>query len=168
VREFTAVFLLLAVALPATARSAHSSTPTCRGSSVRGSFRVVLGSGSLGHIVYRLGIVNRSGATCAIPRRPKLTLLGKNSAILPTHATFPASSASTIAIPAGRGAVADALFSPDVPSRGEHQRGLCEHRAFLMRVGFTHDNGVLVRVRPPTSVCGYGRMTFRRFHLGRR
>jgi hypothetical protein len=135
-------------------------------SSFKGTFKVVPGSAGAGHISYRLRVVNNSGATCAFSTAPAILLLDKNGHALPSHATFPHPSSATRPIAAGKAAIADARFSPDIPSGGEPQSGACEKKAFRLRIRTGPTNAVTVPVKPPTSVCGRGAMSFRAIHQG--
>ena len=135
-------------------------------SSFKGTFKVVPGSAGAGSISYRLRVVNNSGSACAFSRAPALLLLDRNGHALPSHATFPHPTSVTLNIAAGKAAIAQARFSPDMPSGGEPQTGACEKRAFKLRIRTGPTNSVTIPVKPPTSVCGRGAMAFRAIHQG--
>jgi uncharacterized protein DUF4232 len=143
-----------------------AGSAACTLSSFQGAFKVVPGSAGAGNIVYKLRVVNNSGATCAFSTAPALRLLDKHGHALPTHAKFPQTLVATIKIHPGKAAVATARFSPDIPSGGEPQNGPCEKRAFKLRVGVGPTNALKVPVTPHTRVCGRGSMAFHAIHQG--
>jgi hypothetical protein len=139
--------------------SGSVNAATCTAAQLRGAFTVVPNSAGLGHISYRLRIENRSSSACSFQRHPAVQLLGFRHRQTPTHATFEGHFGS-ILIPHGHALVADARFSPDIPSQGEPLRKACERVSHFLRVG-----PVTVPLEPPTRVCGFGAMLFGTLHV---
>lgn len=148
----------LALVLGASTASAGPSG-ACSAAALRGAFTLIPNSMGLGSVSYRLRIENRSGSACSFPRHPSVQLYGFRHRPTPTHTVFPGAQGS-VSIPAGHALVADARFSPDVPSQGEPLRKACERVSHWLRVG-----PVTVAIKPATRVCGFGAMAFRPLHV---
>jgi hypothetical protein len=150
------LLLALLVAAPA-------STP-CRAAALTGSFAAIPGSAGAGNIVYALTLRNTSSRTCFVTGIPALRLLDRGGGPLPTHvrpAHPGALTAVRVDLAPGRSARATARFSPDVPGRGEPVVGRrCEPLAYRIRVGPTGGGTLRAPIRPPTSVCEHGTMSW--------
>jgi hypothetical protein len=151
-------FALLFGILGALAAPGCSSAAGCSGLS--GRFSVVLGSAGAGNIVYALRLHNGGSASCTLRGLPALRLLGASGKALSTHVLRdPRFKAGTsFVLRPGKTATATARFSPDVPGPGETGRQ-CEPVAHTARVSAA-GLSVVVPLRPPTSVCEHGRLTF--------
>jgi len=148
-----------ATALVVSVASGSAGAAACTAAQLRGAFTVIPNSAGLGSISYRLRVENRSGSACSFSRHPAVQLLGFRRRPTPTHATFEGGDGAVV-VPSGRSLVAEARFSPDVPSGGEPLRKACERVSHWMHVGpFT------VPLKPPTRVCGFGALSFRSLHL---
>jgi hypothetical protein len=159
------VSLAAALGLSVSAGPAESiGTSACTNAGLHGSFAEVEGSAGAGHIIYRLRLLNRTGATCQVPTHPPLHLEDNHRHGLPTNPTFAAASSPTFNISAHRAMIMRARFSPDIPSGGEPAQ--CERVAHWLRVGLLAHRSVTVPVEPPTRVCGHGAMTFSSLHQG--
>jgi hypothetical protein len=156
---FLVVIAVCAAAVPAYA----AQTRACTGIDLQGSFTVVRGSAGAGNIVYRLRLTNASSSTCWVSGLPVAQLLDSKYKKLPTHvrAARPGQGAAAkIVLKQGRSATADARFSPDVPGPGEPVSRRCEPVAHFLRVTPNGGGTVTVPIRPPTSVCEHGTLSF--------
>jgi len=163
--------LLVAIAAAALVLGAGSGgsagVAACKGTELHGAFTLAPGSAGAGNIVYKLRIRNQTAADCSFPTYPILRLQDRAHHPLPTHATFPRSHATSITIAPHHAAIAQARFSPDIPSGGEPASGPCEPIAAHLHVGLLHGAGsITVPVQPATRVCGHGSMSFHAIHLG--
>jgi hypothetical protein len=151
------VILLLALLLGA-------QPHPCAAASLNGSFAAVPGSAGAGNIVYALHLTNTSRATCTVTGIPVVTLLDRHGRALPTHerpAHPGALTAVLVRLAPGRAAVATARFSPDVPGVGEPVSGRrCEPVAYTLRVRPAGGGTLRAPIRPPTSVCERGGMSW--------
>jgi hypothetical protein len=160
------VALAAAVLLAACAGRAGSVVlGPCHGGSLSGSFTAVRGSAGAGNIVYRLRLTNVSQRSCIVTGIPGLQLLSAKGRKLPTH-TVPempgALTAVRVVLAPDASAAATARFSPDVPGIGEGHPGRpCEPVASKLAVTPAAGGTVVVPIRPPTSVCEHGRLSFR-------
>jgi uncharacterized protein DUF4232 len=152
------VLFLLALVL-----GAHVAAP-CTGGNLTGAFAEVRGSAGAGNIVYALRLRNVSHASCTVTGIPGVTLLDGRGRRLPTHplpAQPGALTAVLVTLAPGRAAVATARFSPDVPGRGEPAAGRrCEPVAATLLVRPSGGGAVRVPIRPRTSVCEHGRLSW--------
>jgi uncharacterized protein DUF4232 len=148
----------------AVAALAPAAIAPCTAARLTGTFAVVPGSAGAGNIVYALHLKNTSRTACTVTGIPGLTLLGRHGRKLPTHpspAHRGALTAVLVTLAPGRSAKATARFSPDVPGVGEPVSGRqCEPVAYTLLV---HPNGggtLRAPIRPPTSVCEHGGMSW--------
>jgi Protein of unknown function (DUF4232) len=152
------LFAASAIAAGAMPRPARLSP--CSDSDVAVSFGVVRGSQGAGQTSYALRVKNESSETCRTGGLPRLVLIGKDGAHLPTKVTIGCANcnAAVISLKPGISAWSEARFSPDVPGPGEdHPGGPCEPPAFAVRVTLPGTTGsVEGLIRPPTSVCSHG------------
>jgi hypothetical protein len=157
------VALVVVVAATASAASARSEAPLCKGSQLAGTFSGVPGSAGAGNITYRLVLRNRSTSQCQLSGLPSVGLLGKTGKPLPTtvKAAFPgALTAVLVRLAPGGKTRATARFSPDVPGVGETTVGRCEPVAYWLRVNAPGGGTTKVKIAQPTSVCEHGRLNF--------
>ena len=143
-----------------TARSAAGGRP-CIGADLTGSFALVPGSAGAGQISYLLKLKNTSHSRCYVRGLPKATLLGATGSALPTHIR-PAGRAvrARIILEPGASATALARFSPDVPGSGDSQSGACQPQAHTLQVTPSGGSPMDAAIRPPTSVCQQGTLSF--------
>lgn len=140
-----------------------STAPACTDADLQGRFAVVPGSAGAGQISYELTVTNASTSSCFVSGLPAVRLLDAAGAPLPTHvsAAHPGrGAAARIVLASGGSAGAQARFSPDIPGAGEQHTGACEPKATTMRVSTTGPATLDVPVRPPTSVCEHGALSF--------
>jgi len=88
-------------------------------------------------------------------------LLSASGSPLPTQVE-PASVLPLVSalLSPGRGTSRSARFSPSVPGTGDSQSGACQPKAYTLRVTLTGGGTVDVPIKPPTSVCERGTLTF--------
>lgn len=136
----------------------HKLAP-CSSTDVAVSWGVVRGSQGAGQTSYALRVKNVSSVTCRIGGLPKLVLLNKQGATLPTKVSVACANCNeaVLNLRPGISAWSDGRFSPDVPGTGENHRARCEPIAFDVRVTLPATIGSVVgAIRPPTSVCSHG------------
>jgi Protein of unknown function (DUF4232) len=136
----------------------------CSAAKLSGTFAAVPGSAGAGNIVYALRLKNVSGSSCTLTGIPGITLLGRDGKKLPTHprpAHPGALTAVLVTLEPGATATATARFSPDVPGTGEPVSGRrCEPVAYTLLVRPNGGGMLRVPIRPPTSVCEHGGMSW--------
>jgi hypothetical protein len=136
----------------------------CTAARLAGTFAVVPGSAGAGNIVYALRLKNTSGAACTLTGIPGVTLVDRRGSRLPTHqspAQPGALTAVLVTLAPGKSAGATARFSPDVPGPGEPVSGRrCEPVAVALLVRPNGGGTLRAPIRPPTSVCEHGGMTW--------
>ena len=140
-----------------------STAGACAGSDLSGVFAVIPGSAGAGQIVYRLRLTNTSASQCYVSGLPVVQLLDSSGAQLPTHvrAARPGTGiAARIVLAAGKSTFADARFSPDVPGQGDQQGPQCQPKAVTLRVSAPGGGTVDSPIRPATSVCEQGTLSF--------
>lgn len=170
-RLLVLLVLALLAAIGISPAPARQRAAPCSGSSLAVSFALVPGSAGAGNVVYALEVTNRSRAECFVSGLPRLQLLGRTGAKLPTHvipANRGALTAAMVPLRPGRSAVATARFSPDVPGPGEGHPGRpCEPTAYRVRATIPPGNAVATgRVAPPTPVCEHGGLQLRALSRG--
>lgn len=138
--------------------------PPCTAARLAGTFAAVPGSAGAGNIVYALRLKNTSRATCTVTGIPDVTLLDGRGRRLPTHpsAAHPgALTAVLVRLAPGQSAKATVRFSPDVPGPGEPVSGRrCEPVAYTLLVRPNGGGTLRAPIRPPTSVCEHGSMSW--------
>jgi hypothetical protein len=136
----------------------------CTAAQLSGSFSAVRGSAGAGNIVYALTLRNTSQHECFVTGIPGVTLLGRYGRKLPTQVRPSQPGALTavmVRLAPGAKARATARFSPDVPGPGEgHPGGVCEAKAYTLRVAPSGGGTLRAPIRPPTPVCEHGSMTW--------
>src|SRR4051794_26316527 len=158
------VSLAVIAAVAATAGPAPPAmSPSCGGGQLKGSFAAVPGSAGAGNIVYKLVLKNTSAAPCTLTGLPQGTLLGRKHNPLPTHvrpANQGALAAVLVTLAPGASTFATARFSPDVPGTGDSTPGRCQPVSYWFRVRAQGGGTTTVPVKPPTSVCERGTLSF--------
>jgi hypothetical protein len=151
-------WVLLVGILAALVAPGSSSAAAC--GSLSGSFSVVPNSQGAGNILYTLRLKNGGSTSCLLVGLPVLRLLDVHGNPLPTHILRdPRYHENTFLLRPGKTASATARFSPDVPGPGEPVTKRCEPVAHAVRVS-AGGASVVVPIKPPTSVCEHGRLTF--------
>lgn len=146
-----------------TTGSASSAKP-CNGGQLTGTFALVPGSAGAGQIEYALTVKNTSETACSVRGIPKAILLGVNGAALPTHVRPAGTGGATrIVLQPGASAVAQARFSPTVAGEGDSQSGPCQPAAHTLQVSPDGGGVTDAPVKPPTSVCERGTLSFETF-----
>jgi hypothetical protein len=138
----------------------------CTGAQLGATFKPVVGSEGAGNIVYTLVVTNHSQTSCSVTGLPRLALLGKTGRELPTHvrAAFPQGlTAVLVTLAPGRSAKATARFSPDVNGTGDNMNGRCQPLAYWVRVSAPGGGTTKGAIKPPTSVCERGTLSFRAY-----
>lgn len=143
-----------------------AAAPLCTGADLTGTFIVVPGSAGAGQIAYALTVKNVSHKACSLHGLPVVTLLGASGSALPTHVRSAGPGTGTavrVLLQPGASSVAQARFSPDIPGDGDSQSGPCQPTAHTLQVT-PNGGGVMdASIRPPTSVCQQGMLTFESF-----
>jgi hypothetical protein len=148
------------LAVLAGSSGAARGAPAAGCPALSGSFSAIRGSAGAGNIVYLLRVRNGGTKACVLKGTPSLRLLGLGGKLLPTHVVADTRfKALPIVVRPGKSATAKARFSPDVPGKGEASTKRCEPIAHTARV-VAAGSSFVVPVRPPTSVCEHGTMTF--------
>jgi hypothetical protein len=161
------VALVSVAALAAVAASAVSAAravdPRCAGPQLSGTFSVVPGSAGAGNIVYKLVLRNISSVPCTMSGLPQGQLLGRKHNPLPTHvrpANPGALAAVLVTLLPGASTFATARFSPDVNGTGDSTTRRCQPVSHWFRVRGQGGGITIVPVKPPTSVCERGMLSF--------
>jgi hypothetical protein len=146
-----------------TTRSAAAAKP-CTGGQLAGAFTLVPGSAGAGQIVYALTLKNTSPTACSLRGIPGGTLLGATGSVLPTHVRSGGAGAiRRVVLQPGASAVAQARFSPTVAGQGDSQSGTCQPTAHTLQVTTTGGGVTDAAIKPPTSVCEQGTLSFEAF-----
>jgi hypothetical protein len=138
----------------------------CTGKQLGATFNAVRGSEGAGNIVYTLVVTDHSTTTCSVSGLPRVVLLGKTGKALPTHvrAAFAQGlTAVLVTLTPGKSAKATARFSPDVNGVGDHAPGICQPVAYWVRVSGPGGGTTKGAIKPPTSVCERGQLSFRAY-----
>jgi len=152
------------VTLAVTLALSAAIAPPCTAARLSGTFAEIPGSAGAGNVEYALRLRNTSRTPCTVTGIPGVTLLDRRGRRLPTHpapARPGALTAVLVTLSSGRTARATARFSPDVPGIGEPVSGRrCEPVAYTLLVR-PNGGGILrAPIRPPTSVCEHGGMSW--------
>jgi Protein of unknown function (DUF4232) len=166
-----AALAVVVLALLAPTASGRTTTASCKGGQLAGTFKVVAGSAGAGNIVYALVLKNVSTRACSVTGLPQGRLLDRLGKPLPTHvrAAFPgALSAVLVRLAPGRTTRATARFSPDVPGPGEPVTATrCEPVAHWFRVAGQGGGTTRVKMTPATPVCEHGQLQFSAYSVVR-
>ena len=147
-----------------TTTGSSTSAKPCTGAELTGTFDLVPGSAGAGQIAYELSVKNVSQAPCSVHGIPAATLLGATGAALPTHVRTAATGGTRrVVLEPGASAVAQARFSPDVAGTGDSQSGTCQPTAHTLQVSPAGGGVMDAAVKPPTSVCEQGTLSFDAF-----
>jgi hypothetical protein len=146
-----------------TTTGSAASAKACTGGQLAGTFAVVRGSAGAGQIVYALTLKNTSSSACFLHGIPGGTLLGATGAALPTHVRSGGGAAKRVVLQPGASAVAQARFSPTVAGQGDSQSGTCQPTAHTLQVTTAGGGVTDAAIKPPTSVCEQGTLTFAAF-----
>jgi hypothetical protein len=139
-----------------------SGAQPCEGTQLAATFAEIPNSSGAGQIAYALAVKNSSSSPCTLRGIPQGTLLGATGTTLPTHIKAAGSRGKLIVLPPGASAIAQARFSPDVAGQGDSQSGSCQPQAHTFQL--TAAGGVTeAPIKPPTSVCQRGTLTFEAF-----
>jgi hypothetical protein len=145
------------------AADAAKSSSACGAGDLTGVFKEIPGGGSLGHRGYQLKVRNKSDRRCFVKGLPRMRLLDVHGQPLPTKVQSRGGKAAKIVLRPNHRAVANAVIA-DIPVAGENQSGPCQPVAFRARVSPRHGGDhFVVAVKPPTSFCGGGTLSFRPF-----
>ncbi len=156
------VAALAAVAASA-APAAPAVGPSCTGAQLKGTFAVIPNSEGAGNIVYKLLLKNTSSTPCTVTGLPQGQLLGRKHNPLPTHvraANPGALTAVLVTLLPGESTFANARFSPDVAGTGDSMSRRCQPVSYWFRVRAQGGGITIVPVKPPTSVCERGTLSF--------
>jgi hypothetical protein len=169
-RAALASVAVVAALAASVAPAATNVAASCAGKQLSGTFAVVPGSAGAGNIVYRLTLRNVSATPCTVTGLPLGQLLGRLHNPLATHVRAASPGALTavlVTLLPGQTTFATARFSPDVPGPGEGRIGRCEPPAYWLRVRAQGGGVTIVPVKPPTSVCEHGTLSFTAYGTNR-
>jgi hypothetical protein len=156
----------VAVTTTVGATTTSAATPACTGAQLSGTFKEAAGGGGAGQIEYILTLTNPSSTACTVSSPPKAVLLDSSGSHLPTHVTPVYGTGPTVSLAAGGSAKATVRFSPDVPGTGDSQSGACQPKAYTLQIAPTGGGTVDAPIKPPTSVCERGTLSFEPFSTG--
>jgi hypothetical protein len=142
---------------------ARDVDPRCAGRQLAGTFAVIPGSAGAGNIVYKLVLRNISSVPCTLSGLPQGQLLGRKHNPLPTHvrpASPGALAAVLVTLLPGQSTFATARFSPDVNGTGDSMTRRCQPVSYWFRVRGQGGGITIVPLKPPTSVCERGTLSF--------
>ncbi|HUZ15187.1 MAG TPA: DUF4232 domain-containing protein [Gaiellaceae bacterium] len=142
-----------------TVTTTSAATSACAGGQLSGTFAEAPGGGGAGQIEYILTLTNTSSTKCTISGLPTAVLLNASGTALPTNVTGNPIS-PLVVLATGASAHATARFSPDVPGTGDSQSGMCQPKAYTLRVTPRGGGTVDAPIKPPTSVCERGTLDF--------
>jgi hypothetical protein len=144
------------VATTVTLTTTSAAASACTGDQLSGTFAEAPGGGGAGQIEYTLTLTNTSSTSCTLHVQ-SATLLDAGGSSLPTH-TSGALPGGLLA--PGASAAATARFSPDVPGTGDSQSGTCQPKAYTLQLTPAGGGTVAAPIKPATSVCERGSLTF--------
>lgn len=146
-----------------TQQSGGSASP-CTGAQLSGTFAVIPGTQGAGQISYELTLTNTSSTSCSLSGPPQVELLGVSGSSLPTTPRTTGPVGSVVLGPSIAGQI-EARFSPDVPGQGDNQSGACQPKAHTLRVVLPGVVEVNAPIKPATSVCEQGTLSFGQYGL---
>ncbi len=153
-----------------TTGSAQSTTssgvPLCTVENLKGSFTVLPGSASAGHIEARVVLTNSSSSVCRTFGYVGMQLLDANGAPVPTNVVRQPGTVQTISLSPGQSASAVAQFSPDIAGQGDSTTGACQPPAQSTEITPPNDTRFFVVQGPGQSVCERGTIDLRPLQAG--
>ena len=135
----------------------------CQGTDLKAAFVEIPNSAGAGQIAYALVVKNSSQGACFVQGIPKGTLLGASGTELPTRVRGSGGAAKRIVLPLGASATAQARFSPSVAGDGDSQTGACQPQAHTFQLSAQGGGVTEAPIKPPTSVCQQGTLSFEGF-----
>lgn len=143
-----------------TGGSATTSTTagpaSCTVENLKGSFAVIPGSASAGHIEARVVLTNSSGVACRTFGYVGMQLLDSSGAPLPTDVVRQPGTIQQITLAPGQSASAVSQFSPDVNGQGDSTTGQCQPVAASTQLTPPNDTHFVVVSGPGQPVCERG------------
>ena len=150
-----------------TAAPTTSGGPTtCTVENLKGSFSVIPGSASAGHLEARVVLTNSSSVTCRTFGYVGMQLLDANGAPLPTNVVRQPGTVQQITLSPGQSASAVSQFSPDIAGQGDSTTGSCQPVAATTEVTPPNDTRFMVVQGPGQSVCERGTVDLRPLQPG--
>jgi hypothetical protein len=138
----------------------------CTVENLKGSFAVVPGSASAGHIAARVVLTDSSGAVCRTFGYVGMQLLDANGAPVPTDVVREPGTVQTITLAPGQSASAIAQFSPDIAGQGDSTTGTCQPTAQSTEITPPNDTRFMVVQGPGQPVCERGTLDLRPLQPG--
>ena len=140
--------------------------PTCTTQSLKGSFSVIPGSASAGHLEARVVLTNSSSAACRTFGYVGMQLLDANGAPVPTNVVRQPGTVQQITLAPGQSASAVSQFSPDIPGQGDSTTGNCQPVAASTELTPPNDTRFIVVPGPGQPVCEKGTIDLRPLQPG--
>ena len=128
----------------------------CQPSSLKGSFSILPGGSSAGHVAAQLTLTNSGTAACHVAGYVGMQLLDSSGSPLPTNVVRVPGTKQDLLLAPGESAVAVAQFSATVPGQGDSQTGSCQPVAKNTEVTPPDDTAFLVVPGPNSPVCQRG------------
>jgi hypothetical protein len=150
----------------ATSPPTSSGVPLCTVENLKGSFAVIPGSASAGHLEARVVLTNSSSAPCRTFGYVGMQLLDANGTPLPTNVVRQPGTIQTLTLNPGQSASAVTQFSPDVPGQGDSTTGTCQPTAQSTEVTPPNDTRFMVVPGPGQPVCERGTIDLRPLQAG--
>jgi hypothetical protein len=155
-----------ATSVPSTTTAGNSSTsapPTtaggpgrCAPASLKGSFTLVPGGASAGHVEAQIVLTNTGTSPCHMFGYIGMQLLDASGVALPTDVVRVPGAEQEVTLGPGASAVSYAQFSSTVPGAGDSQTGTCQPVAKSTEVTPPDDTQFLVVPGPNSPVCERG------------
>lgn len=140
--------------------------PTCTVESLKGSFSVIPGSASAGHLEARVVLTNSSSAACRTVGYVGMQLLDATGAPLPTNVVRQPGTIQQITLAPGQSASAVSQFSPDIAGQGDSTTGNCQPVAASTELTPPNDTRFMVVPGPGQPVCEKGTIDLRPLQPG--
>jgi hypothetical protein len=155
-----------------TSLSSSTSTPSaqavalCTVENLKGSYSVIPGSASAGHIEARVVLTNSSSSACRTFGYVGMQLLDSNGAPVPTDVVRQPGTIQQITLNPGQSASAVSQFSPDIAGQGDSTSGNCQPVAQSTEVTPPNDTRFMVVPGPGQPVCERGTIDMRPLQPG--
>ena len=133
---------------------------------LKGSFSVIPGSASAGHVEARVVLTNSSSVACRAFGYVGMQLLSASGGPLPTNVVRQPGTTQTITLSPGQSASAVAQFSPDIAGQGDSTTGNCQPVAQSSEITPPNDTRFFVVQGPGQPVCERGTIDLRPLQPG--
>ncbi|HEX4862464.1 MAG TPA: DUF4232 domain-containing protein [Acidimicrobiales bacterium] len=138
----------------------------CTVENLKGSYAVIPGSASAGHVEARVVLTNSSSAACRTFGYVGMQLLDANGAPLPTNVVRQPGTIQQITLGPGQSASAVSQFSPDIAGQGDSTTGNCQPVAASTELTPPNDTRFVIVQGPGNPVCERGTIDLRPLQPG--